>query len=350
MRDVASHRLKRTLRGALAATAVVVAVSLTPALATADTPAPTPPASNDPVAEYNQLSQQATALGEQLNQANINLTNQQKLAAKAGADVAAAKQAEQQATAQEDQYRGQVDKLTAASFEGARFNQISALLTGSSTKDFLNRASDLQALASDNYDAVSKLQAAVNAATTAEQRSQHDLQTAQDATTAAQALKDQLSQQAQQLQSQIAQVVAAKAKLSASQQSILKSTGVQGVFLAPPGLAGQAMNIALSKRGSEYVWGAAGPSTFDCSGLVIYSFGQAGLSGLPHSSQALSGMGQAVSRSSLQPGDLVFFGSPVHHVGIYVGNGLMVDAPDFGQVVKVEPLDSDYSGGRRLSA
>jgi peptidoglycan DL-endopeptidase CwlO len=108
------------------------------------------------------------------------------------------------------------------------------------------------------------------------------------------------------------------------------------------------MNIALGERGKEYVWAAAGPNTFDCSGLVIYSYAQAGEPGLPHSSSELSTMGTAVSRADLEPGDLVFFGSPVHHVGIYVGNGLMVDAPQTGEVVKVQALLSDYSGGRRL--
>lgn len=347
---MASHRLKRTMRGALAATAVVTAVSLSPALATADTPAPTPPASTDPVVEYNQLSKQAGALNEQINTVNTNLTTQQNLARKASDDINAAKAAGVTAQAQELQYMGQVDKLTAASFEGARFNQISALLTGSSAKDFLNRASDLQSIATENLTVLSKYQQSVDAAKAAEARAQKDLQTAQDATNAAQALKNQLAQQAAQLETQIAQVVAAKNRLSAQQQASLRSQGVQGVFIAPPGVRGVAMNIALGRRGSPYVWAAAGPNSFDCSGLVVYAYAQAGMPGLPHSSEVQQGMGQAVSRANLQPGDLVFFGSPAHHVGIYVGNGLMVDAPDFGQVVKVEPLDSDYSGARRLGA
>jgi cell wall-associated NlpC family hydrolase len=108
------------------------------------------------------------------------------------------------------------------------------------------------------------------------------------------------------------------------------------------------MRVALSKRGDPYVWAAAGPSEFDCSGLVIYAYAQVGMPGLPHSSAILATMGMSVSRANLQPGDLVFFGSPVHHVGIYVGGDLMVDAPNFGQVVKVEPVQSDYSGGRRF--
>jgi cell wall-associated NlpC family hydrolase len=349
-RDVASHRLKRIMRGTFAVTAVVVAVSFTPAPAIADTPAPPPPASNDPVAQYTQLSQQADALNEQINTANVDLTNKQALAQKATADVAAAKTAEQAAQAQEAKYLVQVDHFTDASFEGARFNQLSALLTGTSAKDYLDRATDLQDLATDNFDALNQFSAAVTAAHDAEVRAQNDLTTAQDATAAATALKAQLTQQAAALQAQIAPLIAAKNKLSASERAQLDSTGVQGVFIAPPGIRGAAMNIALQQRGAPYVWAAAGPKSvgFDCSGLVIYSYRLAGMPGLPHSSLELSTMGVAVSRADLEPGDLVFFGSPVHHVGIYVGNGLMVDAPDFGQDVQVQPIFSGYSGARRL--
>ncbi|HEX4704396.1 MAG TPA: C40 family peptidase, partial [Pseudonocardiaceae bacterium] len=137
-------------------------------------------------------------------------------------------------------------------------------------------------------------------------------------------------------------------KLSAAQQAKLRSQGVQGVFIAPAGIRGAAMTIALAQRGKPYVWAAAGPGSFDCSGLVIYAYAQAGMSGLPHSSSQLSTLGVAVSRANLQAGDLVFFGSPVHHVGIYVGSDLMVDAPDFGQVVQVQQLFNGYSGARRL--
>lgn len=342
---MASHRLKRIVRGTLAVTAVIAAVSVTPA--TADTPAPTPP-SNDPVAQFTQLSQQADALNEQINANNVDLANKEALAQKASGDVAAAKAAEGTAQAQEDKYLVQVDKFTDASFEGARFNQLSALLTGTSARDYLERASDLQDLATDNFDALNQFAKAVNSAHAAEQRAQNDLVTAQNATAAATALKNQLAQQAAALNTQIQTLTAARNKLSSQQQASLKDTGVQGVFVAPPGIRGKAMEIALAQRGKPYVWAAAGPSSFDCSGLVIYSYAQAGMSGLPHSSLQLSTMGVAVAKADLQPGDLVFFGSPVHHVGIYVGNGLMVNAPDFGQVVKVEALFSGYEGARRL--
>jgi peptidoglycan DL-endopeptidase CwlO len=348
-RDVASHRLKRIMRGTIAVTAVLAAVSFTPTTATAAPPAPTPP-SNDPVAQFTQLSQQADVLNEKINAANVDLANQQALAQKASGDIAAAKLAETAAQAQEDKYLVQVDQLTDASFEGARFTQLSALLTGTSTKDYLDRATDLQDLATDNLDALTKFSDAVDATHRAEQRAQDDLQTAQNATAAATTLKSQLAQQAAALTAQLAPLIAARNKLSAQQQAQLRSEGVQGVFVAPPGVRGAAMTIALAQRGKPYVWAAAGPSSFDCSGLVIYSYAHAGMPGLPHSSLTLSTMGVAVSQADLEPGDLVFFGHPVHHVGIYVGNGLMVDAPDFGQVVQVQAIFSGYEGARRLGA
>jgi cell wall-associated NlpC family hydrolase len=346
-RDVASHRLKRITRGTFAVAAVIAAVSFTPTSATAAPPAPTPP---DPVAQFNQLSQQANALNEKINAANVDLTNKQALAQKASADVALAQQAEQAAQAVENTYLVQVDHLAGASYEGARFNQLSALLTGTSAKDYLNRATDLQALATDNLDAMNKLSAAVNAAHQAKQRAQNDLQTAQDATAAATALKAQLVQQGQALQAQLAPLIAARNRLSAQQQATLANTGVQGVFIAPPGVRGAAMNIALAQRGKPYQWAGAGPANFDCSGLVLYAYAQAGMPGLPHSAAAQATMGVPVARADLQPGDLVFFDSPVGHVGFYVGNGLMVDAAHFGTVVRVEPLFPGYAGARRLGA
>jgi cell wall-associated NlpC family hydrolase len=96
------------------------------------------------------------------------------------------------------------------------------------------------------------------------------------------------------------------------------------------------------------VWGSAGPDGFDCSGLIAYAYAAAGI-GLPHSSRAQSQLGTAVSRPDLQPGDIVYFYSPVSHVGLYIGNGMMVHARTFGQPVAVTSVDlTGYQGARRL--
>ncbi len=107
----------------------------------------------------------------------------------------------------------------------------------------------------------------------------------------------------------------------------------------PGGYAAAAVAAALSKRGSAYVWGAIGPSTFDCSGLMMWSYEQAGVS-LPRTSQEQATVGTAVpSLADAQPGDLIIYFNDRHHVGMYIGNGLAVHAPKTGDVVKVIPAD-----------
>ncbi|EPZ61295.1 nlpC/P60 family protein [[Clostridium] sordellii ATCC 9714] len=103
--------------------------------------------------------------------------------------------------------------------------------------------------------------------------------------------------------------------------------------------------MAYSKLGSPYVWGAEGPNTFDCSGLTSYVFRNAAGVSLPRTSGSQYGVGTSVSKANLQPGDLVFFatgGGGISHVGIYVGGGQMIHAPQTGDVVKVSNINSSY--------
>lgn len=100
--------------------------------------------------------------------------------------------------------------------------------------------------------------------------------------------------------------------------------------------------------GTPYQYGGNGPDSFDCSGFTKYVYAHFGVD-LPRIASDQQGAGTSVSRDQLQPGDLVFFGSPAHHVGIYVGNGCYIHAPRTGDVVKISPLDrSDYSGATRV--
>ena len=113
------------------------------------------------------------------------------------------------------------------------------------------------------------------------------------------------------------------------------------------GAAGVAVKTACAQIGKPYVWGADGPGSFDCSGLTQYAWKAAGVS-LTHFTGAQWKEGTAVSRSELRPGDLVFFYSDLHHVGMYVGNGLMVHASRSGVPVKMARMDGRlYMGARR---
>ncbi|TIC88924.1 hypothetical protein E8D34_03180 [Nocardioides sp. GY 10113] len=113
------------------------------------------------------------------------------------------------------------------------------------------------------------------------------------------------------------------------------------------GRSGSALSYAMGQVGKAYVYGAAGPSAFDCSGLTMMAWAQAGVS-LPHSSSAQFSSGARVSESQLRPGDLVFYYSPISHVGIYIGNGMIVHAANPGAGVTTSPLHSmPYVGAVR---
>ena len=118
---------------------------------------------------------------------------------------------------------------------------------------------------------------------------------------------------------------------------------------APNQVAQTAVDTALAQQGKPYAWGGAGPNSFDCSGLTQYAYAAAGVS-LPHSSSMQSTLGVPVDRANLQPGDLVFFYSPVSHVAIYIGNGQIVQASTYGQPVAVTNLDymPGYNSARRI--
>ena len=141
-----------------------------------------------------------------------------------------------------------------------------------------------------------------------------------------------------------AAAAAAQAAPAVPAATAAPATGVPAVS---SGRGGAAVRYAMAQVGDAYVWGATGPSAYDCSGLTMMAWAQAGV-GLPHSSSGQQGSGRSVSESDLQPGDLVFYYSPVHHVGMYIGNGMIVHAANPSAGVQVASLHSmPYMGATR---
>src|SRR3954451_1374472 len=136
---------------------------------------------------------------------------------------------------------------------------------------------------------------------------------------------------------------------AANNASASAMRALRGSYNGPAsGRAAVAVRFAYNQLGKPYQYGGSGPNSYDCSGLTMRAWGAAGVS-LSHNAAAQQGETRGVSRSNLQPGDLVFFGSPAYHVAIYIGGGRVIAAPHTGDVVKIQSLSSmpSYSGAGR---
>ncbi|MEV7183505.1 NlpC/P60 family protein [Kitasatospora sp. NPDC093102] len=148
-----------------------------------------------------------------------------------------------------------------------------------------------------------------------------------------------------QLKAESAKLDAAKAAADRASRDNSRGDLAAGTTTAPVKVAAgssrgaAALSAAASKVGSPYVWGATGPGSFDCSGLMVWAFNQAGVS-LPRTSQAQASAGTRIGSdiSQAQPGDLLIFYSDAHHVGIYAGNGQVLHAPKPGASVRYEAV------------
>jgi cell wall-associated NlpC family hydrolase len=275
-------------------------------------------------------------LTEKWHYARDQLTARRADLDRARADASGAAIAADRTREVQGQYREQVDRLTNASFQGVRLSRLSALLVSDSPQDFLDQMSALDMLATDSKHALDRLADSVARAQQAAQLANDSAVRASQAERDAARLEDELTRSRADMDRQI-QVVAQLTR----QARVAYLSGGSTRFpinLVGTGIAVQAARVALSKQGSAYVWGGDGPITFDCSGLVKWSFEQAGLPGLPHSAQEQARMGRSVSQAQLRTGDLIALYSPISHIGIYVGNGLYVNAPQSGDVVKVVPV------------
>jgi len=382
--------------------------------------APTSPAFADPQipANASQAEQQLAALGhqaeavnEQLLGAQVNLDAKRAQQVTAEGQLATADAAVRDAQGKQEQFRGTVDALTSASYQGARLNRLSALMISNSPQDLLDQMSGLDVLATDTTQRVNRFAAASAEAAKAESDAHNATSSAKAASDAAAALQVDLQKKQGELTNQSDAVRAKYNSLTQAERINYAGTTVPAGFVSPvpmaaapaaiapaaiapaaiapaaiapasapvagvsaprpaatsagapssqkpataamPALApgsssgAGALQAALSKLGSPYVYGATGPNAFDCSGLTQWAFKQVGIS-IPRTAEAQAGSGTPVSRDQLQPGDLVFFYSPVSHVGIYAGNGNVVHASTEGQPVKVAPMQyMPFNGARR---
>lgn len=303
------------------------------------------------LAEYKRLTVQVEKVNENLLKARVDLDKKTQQLRKANDDLTIANDTLKQTKATKAQYQTSLDQLVLSVNQGAQFSRISAFLTGDSPSDFLTRMSALDVLAQDRNRTVSQMTTAISLAAASRDMAARSKNTINDATKAAQSLVATIKKTKTDLDAQIERVHNAYNRLSGANKSALAGGVDNSIFLGGPGAGGKAAEIAMAQRGKPYVWGAAGPDSFDCSGLVLYAYAAAGIS-LPHSSAAQYGYGVAVT-GEFKQGDLLFYGNPIHHVTMYVGDGMLVHASTQGVPVKTDVAPygggSDYIGARRLA-
>jgi cell wall-associated NlpC family hydrolase len=318
-RDVLSHPSRRAVRGTFVTTAAVVAAVLPTPQADAQ------PSAADALAKYDELSRQASQLNQDKLKAQGDLSVKRSELDKAKGDLAAAQKAV-------ESQRGQVDLLTEATYSGARFSQLSALLVSDSQQDFLNRMTAVNILAADNAETLKRLGEAVTAADTA-------TRTADEASAAAGKLLAEIDQKSADLQKQVDEARAQYASLSASAKNTLKNAGDLSAIQAPPGTAGKALQFALDQRGDRYVHGASGPDAWDCSSLIQAAYRHANVS-IGRTSYDQAKAGRAVSRGEVKPGDIIVYYSGQSHVAMAVDGVRAVHASTEGVPVKIADIDS----------
>ncbi len=317
-------------------------------------------------AQLNALDNEAEAAQEAVNAADVSLAAGQKKLIGIQARVAASQKLVDKAEAT-------VGQLAANAYRSGGVDTTLQLLTSDDPTKFLAQASELdgverqqgdvlvkvtaakQRLAQDKLAAAqlvgqltnlknvaAKNEAAVNARKADAQRLVDSLQ----AQVQAELLAARKAANARSAAAAARELAATRANRSSSTHTatVATSSGSGSSGGSSDGgsysgtIAQIAIKAALSRVGDAYVWGATGPSAFDCSGLTMWAYAHAGI-GLVHSSAGQASEGRQISESQIQPGDLVFYYSPIHHVAIYIGGGMIVHAANPSAGVQVAPMD-----------
>ena len=335
----------RTRRALALFVAILAAVVAFPHAASADQISDKQAQANAIAAKVEQLGHTIERYAEQANSAQIELDglNQQEADAQAKVDAAKAEQAQHLAELRAyaiDAYVHGADDHSAALASSADLTELGQ------RQGYLSAASDTRQQLVDQLRATEEdvnIQIAqLNDAQSKVAAKQKDLSSRKSAAESAAAQQRQLLAQAQgELATLVRQAQERKrAEDAAAAQARAKASSPSAIVgPAPPARGGAGAAIAEARRqlGKPYVWGAAGPDSFDCSGLTQWAWRAGGVS-LPHYSGAQYSSTTHISMSAIQPGDLIFYESPSQHVALYMGGGQIIHAPHAGDVVRVDSL------------
>ncbi len=312
---------------------------------------PSPRSPDQLLTRYNALGREAEQSAEAMHNAEIQLAEGQRKVSESAAGVASATKTLDVLSARFGRLQLRVDSLVRAGYRGAKVNRLYAVLVSDSPQSLLDQMSGLEMVSRQTVRDLEAYRTASAEASTARDAARTAGRKAADAVAAVDKRRAYLQSKQSELQLQIAQVKAVYESLTGKQLAALRGPEITfDPTLIAKGTAAEtiAVTAALSRIGDPYVWGATGPGQFDCSGLMVWAYRQAGRV-LPRSSEAQLAGGTPVARQDLKPGDLVIYYGDASHVGMYVGDGYVVHASTFGVPVKVVPVDDagPFNSARR---
>ena len=242
-----------------------------------------------------------------------------------------------------NELRDGLGSLASAQYRSGGIDPSVQLFLSSDPDDYLDKASTLDQLSSQQVEALKKIQEKQRSLAQQRQEASDKLKDLADT-------REQLGKKKKEVQGKLAEAqkllntltAQEKAALAAEEARASRASQRSALGSGKPasGRAASAYSAAQSKLGSPYVYGASGPDSFDCSGLTSWAFAQAGIT-IPRTSQAQANAGTRIySQSDLKIGDLVLFYGDLHHVGFYAGNGQVLHAPRTGTVVRYESIDN----------
>jgi len=286
-----------------------------------------PPAAADPTSaeaqrQVEELQRKMAVATEQYNEARIAL---RASTARQAVMVARSRTLRTQV----ERYAHDVHRFAASAYRGGRIGAFTALLESGSPQTFLDQLATLDHLTRSHRVELDRLVEA--------RRTLAAQQVAVDAEVATQRTQQKvLAGQKAVIERDLSRWTALRSRfLPRSSRSSRDAT--PSTYTGPAsGKAATAIAFAYRQLGKPYRWGAAGPGSYDCSGLTMASWAQAGVR-MEHGARAQYRAFPKVDVSALRPGDLVFYGSPIHHVSLYVGGGKVVDSPETGEVVQLRP-------------
>ena len=303
-----------------------------------------------PQASLAEVRQQVAALGQQISRLSEQYDAATIQLGTARLQEAVLRARLHREQAQFDAVQADLSRFASAAYRsGGLGGELMAILTSDSTS-FLDRSLALNALSQHHAETLAAARTARHRVADAEAGARVAVQRQQEAQRSLAKKRVAISHLLAAQQAQLNRLEAAARERYNAERNAEASrlAALRGSYNGPAsGRAAVAVRFAYAQLGKPYQWGASGPNSYDCSGLTMRAWEAAGVS-LPHYTEAQRQATRPVARADLQPGDLVFFGSPAYHMGIYIGDGKMIEAPHTGDVVKIASIDrSSYSGAGR---